>query len=270
MTAPSLTDRQSAVQQASDHLADVLADGGDTTVARQALQQARDALQAHQTAQATADRERQAAQAAEADQAAATAAAKATDAVTNTVVRVQLPAGIEAPAPAQHPLVAEAAGEVARIKAEIERAAPGRQAAADEVAALQKRADVKRHEAAAIRSRRLAGHEAPDDAAKLHLLEADAADLDGLVQVAQQRLHVLDQPVAALRQRLAAAEQKLKAAQVEGALHGQADRLRILEQALIAGYRELRRGVFTVGNRNMPNYFVASEDLRKATLGTLA
>lgn len=269
MTQATLTDLQSAVQAASDHLADVLASGEDTAAARQELSEARAALQAHRDAQQTAECERQAAQAAEADQAAATAAAKATSAVTNTVARVQLPAGVEEPAQ-QHPLVAEAAGEVARIKLEIEHAAPGRQAAADEVAALQKRADVKRHEAAAIRSRRLAGHESPDDAGRLHLLEADATDIDGLVHAAQQRLHVLEQPVAALRQRLAAAEQKLKAAQIEGALHGQAERLRTLEAALVAGYRELRRGVFTVGNRNMPNYFVASEDLRRATLGTLA
>src|SRR5690606_32984213 len=115
----TLTDLQSAVQAASDHLADVLADGGDSALARQALQDARAALQAHQNVQQAAQRERQAAQAAEADQVAAVAAARAASAVKAAVERVVLPEGVEAPAPAQHPLVAEAAGEVARIKLEI-------------------------------------------------------------------------------------------------------------------------------------------------------
>jgi uncharacterized protein involved in exopolysaccharide biosynthesis len=270
VTQTVLIELQAREQAASDRLADALAAGEDTTEARQDLDEIRRARQAHQDGVAAALRDRQSAQVAEADHVANVAAEQATSAVAAAVARVQLPAGVEAPAPAQHPLVAEAAAECARLRLEIERGEPERQKVRNEVDALVKRADSKRHEAAAIRSRRLAGHEQPDDAATLTLLTADADDLDGLAAAARQRVHALEQPVAALRQRLVAAEQKLKAAQVEGALHAIADRARLLEQHLVDAVRELRRGVFTVGNKNLPSYYVAGEDLRKVTLGTLA
>ena len=200
---------------------------------------------------------------------AAAAAAKATAAIANTAKRIQLPEGVTAPALEQHPVVVAAAGEVAHVKLLIERGEPERQKARDEVASLQKRADSKRLEAGAIRSRRLAQHEEEGDAAALHLLEADAHDLDGMVEAARGRLRALEQPLAALRQRLTEAQQKLKVAQVEAALHGQADRLRAMEQALIAGYRELRVSLFTTQRTNMPGYYAASKDLRNLTLGTL-
>ncbi|PWT90511.1 MAG: hypothetical protein C5B56_05275 [Proteobacteria bacterium] len=255
------------VQTASDALADALAAGEDTTDARKALDEKRAAVAKHQQAQRAAEGERKAAADAEADAVGAAAAAKATSAVDNTIAKVAMPVGVEPLAPAQHPLVAEAAAECARLRLEIERAGQESRKAADEVAALRKRADVKRHEAATIRSRRLAGHEQPDDAAQLHLLEADATDLDSLVQAAEQRLRGLKQPVVALEQRLADAEKKLATAQADAELHGKADRLRAIEAALIAGWRELRRSALERGHMNVPRYFVACADLRKVSYG---
>lgn len=258
---------QARVQAASDALADALAAGDDTTAERKELDDARAALQAHQGTVAASERERQAAQAAEADQAAVVAVAKATSAVSAAVERVQLPEGVEAPAPAEHPVVAGAAAEVARIELEIQRGESGRQKAKAEVDALVKRADAKRVEAGAIRSRRLAGHQEGDDAARLHLLEADAADLADLAQVARERLHVIEQPLDSLRQRLAEAGKKLAAARVEAELHGQADRLRIIEAALISGWRELRRSAMERGHSNVPSFFIANPDLRRVSYG---
>ncbi|WP_354115471.1 hypothetical protein [Bradyrhizobium sp. LA7.1] len=252
-------------------MADALLDGSDTSEARAALDQARDALAKHQDAQQAAERERHAAEsareAAENAEAEAAAAGQALKAVANTVERVQLPEGVEPPAPVEHPVVAKAGAEVARIKLEIERGEPERKKVAGEVAALAGRANAKRVEANAIRTRRLAGNEEAGDAASLHLLEADANDLASLAQAAQVRLQALGQPVAGLRQQLAAAEEKLKAAQVEAALHGQADRVRVLEAALIAGVRELRSSMLKVGFTNLPSFFSPTEELRKTAYG---
>ena len=271
MTQATLTDLQSAVQAASDRLADALLDGSDTSEARAALDQARDALAKHQDAQQAAENERLAAtsarEAAENAEAESDAVGRALKAVANTTRRVQLPAGIEPPLPAEHPAVVKAAAEVARLRLEIEQGEPERKKIGDEIAALTGRADAKRAEANAIRARRLAGREEAGDAATLHLLEADANDLTSLAQAAQQRLQALGQPTAAQRQQLAAAEQRLKAAQVEAALHGQAERVRVLEAALIAGVRELRGSALKVGFGNLPTFFVPSQKLRDVANG---
>lgn len=271
MTQATLTDLQSAVQAASDRLADALLDGSDTSEARAALDKTRDAFTKHQDAQQAAERERHAAEAAqeavETAKAESDAVGRALKAVDNTVERVQLTQGLKLPTSVEHPLVAKAAAEVARLKLEIERGEPERKKIADEVAALTSRANAKRVEASAIRARRLAGREEASDAAALHLLEADANDLASLARAAQQRLQALGQPTAAQRQQLAAAEQKLKAAQVEAALHGQADRVRALEAALIAGVRELRSSMLKVGFTNLPSFFSPTEELRKTAYG---
>lgn len=267
MTQATPTELQARMQDASDRLADALAAGEDTADARQALDETRRALQVHQDGVVAAERDRQAAQTAEADQAAAVAAEQATTTVMVAVERVQLPQGVAAPASTQHQAVAAAAASVAHIRHELQRGEPERAAVRSEIAALTGRADAKRVEAASIKSRRLAGHEDPADAGKLHMLTSDASDLDGLVQVARQRLHVLQQPVAELRKRLADAEKKLAAAQVDAELHGQADRLRVLEAALIAGWCELRRSALDRGRMNIPHFFTAHEDLRKVSYG---
>lgn len=271
MTQATFTDLQSAVQAASDRLADALLDGADTGEARIALDQARAALAKHQDAQQAAERERHAAEAAQAAaetaKAESDAVGRALKAVSNTVERVQLAEGVEPPAPAEHPVVVKAAAEVARLKLEIERGEPERKKIRDEIAALTGRADAKRAEAHAIRARRLGGREEAGDAAALHLLEADANDLASLARAAQQRLQALGQPTAAQRQQLAAAEQKLRAAQVEAALHGQADRVRALEAALVAGVRELRGSMLKVGFTNLPSFFSPTEELRKTAYG---
>ena len=179
-----LTDFQAAVQVASDRVADALLAGDDTTTARRALDEARAALQAHQDAQRAAESERRAAEsereAAEVAASEADATARALQAVDDTVQRVQMPAGVVLPAPVEHQVVAKAAAEVARLKLEIQRSEPERKKVADEIASFTSRANAKRAEASAIRSRRLIGREEAGDAAALHLLEADANDLAGL------------------------------------------------------------------------------------------
>lgn len=266
-----LTDLEAAVQVASDRVADALLAGDDTTTARRALNEARAALQAHQDAQRAAESERRAAEsereAAEVAASEADATARALQAVDDTVQRVQMPAGVVLPAPVEHQMVAKAAAEVARLKVEIQRSEPERKKVADEIASFTSRANAKRAEASAIRSRRLIGREEAGDAAALHLLEADANDLAGLAQAAQMRLQALGRPVAGLRQQLAAAEEKLKAAQVEAALHGQADRVRTLEAALIAGVRELRGSVLNAGFSNLPSFFAPTQKLRDVANG---
>ncbi|QIL79334.1 hypothetical protein G7047_05000 [Diaphorobacter sp. HDW4A] len=271
MNQSRLSNLQVTVQAASDRLADALLAGADTSKARAALDQARAALQSYHDAEQVAELERWQEhaniQAAENAKAEAESVGKALKAVRNTVERVQVPECIELFAPFEYPVVAKAAAEVARLKLEIESSEPERRKIADEVDALTGRANAKRVEANAIRSRRLAGHEEASDAATLHLLEADANDLGGLARAAQQHLQVLGQPVMALLQQLAAAEQKMKAAQVEAALHGQADRVRALEAALIDGVRELRGSMLKVGFTNLPNFFLPAQKLRDVANG---
>jgi hypothetical protein len=267
MSITTINDLQVAMQVASDGLAYVLAAGGDTTNARQALYDARAALQRHKDAKEVAERERMVAELGETDRVAALAAAEATSSVTASIERVQLPEGVLAPAPIEQMAVVAAAADKARVELEIHRGEPARQKARDEVIALTKRAEVKRAEVASIRSRRLAGHEEADDAARLYLLDADASDLDGLVQAAQQRLQALAQPVAELRRRLVDIDGQLKSARVNAALHGQADRVRALEQALVASVRELRSNAAKVNRHNLPSYFKPSQGLRDVANG---
>lgn len=126
----------------------------------------------------------------------------------------------------------------------------------------------KRAQADAIRSRRQAGQEKASDAADLHLLESDASDLEAMVKAAEQRSRDLGKPIAELRTSLAVAEQKLKFAQVEAALHGQADRVRVLEAALIAAVRELRASTFnSAGYSVLPKYFTPTKNLRDVANG---
>jgi hypothetical protein len=263
---------QAAVQAASDRLADALLAGGDTGEARAALEQARTALQKHQDAELAARREHEQAEQDRkaADTAAAEAAAvdEAVTAVNSAVAKVQLPEGIEPPAQAEHPLVAAAAADLARIKLEIKSRQPDHQAAAREVASLAARAKDKRAQADAIRSRRQAGQEKAGDGVELHLLESDATDLEAMVQAAEQRSRDLGKPIADLRASLAATEQKLKSAQTEAALHGQADRVRVLEAALIAAVRELRASAFNAaGYSVLPQYFTPTQKLRDVSYG---
>lgn len=258
---------QAAVQAAADGLADVLASGDDSTGARQALQEARVALKRHQDVKQATERERKVAEAAEVDRSAALAVAKETSAVTAAIERVQLPEGVSAPAPIEYPAVAAAAAERARLELAIQCGEPARQNVRDEVVALTKRADAKRAEVATIRSRRLAGHEEADDAAQLHLLDTDATDLDGLVRTTQQRLLDLEQPVADLRKRLDDADARLNSARIDAALHGQADRVRVLEQALIAAVRELRSNAIKADRKNLPTYFAPTQGLRNVANG---
>lgn len=268
MTSPtSITDLQAAVARASDNLADALAADVDTTEARAALAQARAALRAHQDALRAVAEQAQAAAAVDADNAAARAVSEQTAEVDAAVARVTMPETVATPAPVQHAGLAQAAAEVARIRLQIERGSPERRAAQAEVDALVRRADAKRVDAAAIRSRRLAGHEAKGDAEALHLLEADAADLDNMVQAARQRLSAQGQPVTALRQQLAEAEKRLATARIDAELHGQAERLRAIEGALIEGWRELRRNALGHGRTGIPQLFTAHADLRKVAYG---
>jgi len=130
---------QSAVQAASDRLADALLDGSDTTEARAALDQARDALAKHQDAQQAAEQERQAAESEafeiEVTEAEAVATRVALKVVTDVVEQAPLPEGVVVPEPAGYAAVARAAAEMARIQAMLDRGAPLRQKAGDEVAA---------------------------------------------------------------------------------------------------------------------------------------
>lgn len=257
---------QARVQADSDRLADALAAGEDTTAERQALDKSRAALRAHQQAEQAAAAERSAAAAAASDEVAEVAAEQATAAVNACVARVVLPSRIEPPA-STHPAVAAVAAEAARIRHEIERSGPELATVRNEVSALVKRADAKRLAIAAIRSRRLAGHEKDDDAAQINLLTADAADLDNLVQSARQHLAALEQPFAELRKRLADAETKLAAAQVDAELHGQADRVRALEAALVEGVRALRSSLAERKLFNLPTYFTPTQALRDVANG---
>lgn len=267
MSLSTTNDLQSAVQTASDDLADALAAGRDSTDARQALKEARAALDRHQDAKQAAERERKATEAAEANRTASLAVTRATSAVAAVIERVQLSEGVSAPSPTDHPAVASAAAEKARLELEIQRGEPARQTTRGEVAALTKRADAKRVEAAAIRSRRLAGVEEADDAARLYLLDADVADLHVLMQAAQQRLLALELPVVDLRKRLDDAEARLNSARIDAALHGQADRVRVLEQALVVAVRELRSNAAQVNRNNLPTYFAPTQGLRDVANG---
>ena len=53
----------------------------------------------------------------------------------------------------------------------------------------------------------------------------------------------------------------------EAALHGQADRVRTLEAALIAGVRELRGSVLNAGFSNLPSFFAPTQKLRDVANG---
>jgi hypothetical protein len=271
METATFTDLQSAVQAASDRLVDALTEGTDTTEARGALNRARAALEKFKEGNEAAERERLAAaaerEAAEVAQAEAAATEQALKVVTDAVERVHLPDDIDPPAPTEHPVVTRAANEVAHLKREIEKGEPERQKIRDEIAALTARANAKRNSADGIRSRRKAGQEKASDAADLHLLEVDAADLEGMVKEAEQRLQALVQPVTALRQRLADSEQRLGKAQIEGGLHGQADRARVLEGALIAAVSELRKSAANAGFMGLTSFFLPSQNLRNVANG---
>ena len=54
---------------------------------------------------------------------------------------------------------------------------------------------------------------------------------------------------------------------MEAALHGQADRVRTLEAALIAGVRELRGSVLNAGFSNLPSFFAPTQKLRDVANG---
>ena len=88
-----------------------------------------------------------------------------------------------------------------------------------------------------------------------------------MVKDAEQRLQALVQPMTALRQRLDAAEQKLRVAQVEGALHSQADRVRAIEAALVAGMHELGSSVRRAGFMGLASFFTPSQKLRDVANG---
>lgn len=266
MTTPTLIDLQSAIQLASDHLADVLAEGGDTADARAALDAARAALSNHQDALQAAERERRAAENAKADEAAASAAEQAQEAVTAAVARVELPDGVEAPSLDVDPEVAAAAVAFARVRQELERGLPDRQRLEVKVEELRVRAAAKRSAADAIKARRLRGVERAGDAAELHVLNQDADGLDGLLADAQQKLAAM-KPDPTVLHRMADAEARLVRVQNDAVLRGLVARQRAIEEALVAGARKIRETAFGFGQRNLGSVYVASQGVRDVSTG---
>jgi hypothetical protein len=263
---------QSAVQAASDRLADALLDGSDTTEARAALDQARDALAKHQDAQQAAEQERQAAESEAFEigvtEAEAVATRVALKVVTDVVEQAPLPEGVVVPEPTGYAAVARAAAEMARIQAVLDRGAPLRQKAGNEVAALRSRVDAKRASVQAIRTRRLAGQEEGGDAAEMALLEADAVDLEALLEAALARKNATHAPAQALRKQLAEAQEKLVEAQLAAMMHALGDRLRAVEQSLIAGARALRATLDGNGlHGRLAEFWCPTEGLRKIAYG---
>lgn len=266
MTTATLTDLQSAIQHASDHLADVLAEGGDTTGARAALHAARAALSSHQDALQADERERRAAEAAKAVEAAASVAEQAQEAVVAAVARVELPDGVEAPALDTDPEVAAAAVAFARLRHDLERGLPDRQRLETKIEELRGRAAAKRSAADAIKARRLRGVERPGDAAELHTLDQDAVGLDGLLADAQQKLAAM-KPDPVAQQRVAEAQARLTRVQNDAVLRGLVARQRVLEEALVAGARKIRESAFGFGQRNLGSIYVASQGVRDVSTG---
>lgn len=268
----TLEDLQAAVQQASDNLATALVAGADTAEIRKELDEASAALSAHQNAlqaleqqQLNAEAQSFAAEVAVAESVAVDAAVRD---VETAVAKVPLPDGVTPPPPVGLDAVARAAAEVARLQAQIDKGAPQRQQASDEVARLRSRLDAKRAAAAAIRERRAAGHEEATDAAQLSMLQADADDLGALLEAAQARQRASHGPVQALRQQMVAAEQQLHIAKMDAVLHQMGDRLRAVEQCLIAGARALRGSLQGSGHvGDMPAFWSPSEELRKISYG---
>lgn len=260
-----LTELEAGVQAASDRLADALLAGDDTAATRQTLDDARSALQSHQDAVNAAEQEHLAAEAARADEIAATASARAVAEVQEQIARVELPEGADAPS-ASVDEVAAAAATVARMEHGLVAGNPDRPRLQQQADALAARIKAKQDEAGVIRSRRAAGDERKADAANLHLLDQDIADLKVLQTAFADKAKAM-QPSAAAVQEVAAAKENFIKARNAAILNGLIDRQRVIESLLGAGARAIRAEAMRQGIRNLGSVYLPGEVVRDVAAG---
>ncbi len=258
---------QAALDTATRALKAGLRKGEDVTAAREAIDAATTALTA---AMAVRDMEARATKLA-AEQAEDAAVDAAVEAATSEVIEIvqridAAPDLVELPEVYPTPAVAQAAENVVRAAAALERAqAPILEAEADRAVLARRLAETEAVEAE-IRERRRGGDARATDAAELHLAATDAADLRAMVAEADQRIAAL-QPSRHLLEQVEHTRAALAVARRQAIVTQQVDRLRLLEAALIAAHRALGTTTAELGMWNLGSVYLPSDEIRRLAAG---
>ena len=264
--SPSVATAPEAIQLAEQALEDALFAGADTGPARAALEQAHAAAAAERDAAAKTARAAAEADQAAAQQAEAEAVEQAQDQVADAIETIEPAPGTDPlPEPVESLVVTTSAQYLAQARAALAKAEGPHVAAIAERDALRARLQPKTAELAAIRARRAAGNEQPDDAANMTALGMDIEDLNRM-------LASLDAAVAAAdpvlqRQAVDAAKVALAAAKKRAEVEGMADRVRALEAHFTAQVRVLRLAAADRGVNNLGSIYRASDALRTVANG---
>lgn len=264
--SPSDATAPEAVRLAEQALEDALIAGADTGPARAALEAAlaaaaaeRDA--ADQAARAAAEADQTAAQQAEAE-----AVEQAQDQVADVIETIEsAPDADPLPAPVESSIVRVAAEHLAQARAALAKADVPHAAAIAHRDAVRARLRPKAAELAAIRARRAAGNEQPEDAANMTALGMDIEDLERMLVPLDAAVAAAD-PVAQ-QHALDAAKVALAAARKRAELDGMADRVRALEAHFTAQVRVLRLAAADRGVNNLGSIYRASDALRTVANG---
>ena len=264
--SPSDAPAPEAVQLAEQALEDALIAGADTGPARAALEAARAAAVAERDAADQAKRAAAEADHAAAQQAEAEAVEQAQDQVADAIEAIEsAPDADPLPAPVESSIVRIAAEHLAQARAALAKADAPHAAAIAQRDAVRARLQPKTAELAAIRARRAAGNEQPEDAANMTALGMDIEDLEDMLVPLDAAVAAAD-PVAQ-QHAVDAAKVALDAAKKRAELEGMADRVRALEQHFVEQVRRLRLEAQKRGENNFASIFLPSEPLRRLSQG---
>lgn len=258
------------LSEARAGLVAALAEGADTTPARQRISdlEARIAdLERQARADSAAARRAEAAAVEEGAAALAAETHATVDAATEIPGLAEL-AGEPLPAVEEDPALTAAAREVARCRAALLSSEAALKPLAEQARMLSGRLSEKQGAISAIKARRLAGDERTDDAADLALLAADTEELQALVTDAHHKASAADERPAA-RMALNAAEQQLEQARRQGTYRKALERLKQAEAIYLEAFGVMVRAGRDAGQSSPWAAYQAGPDMRRAVTGQL-